>query len=1228
MYLTDSFRSMKTYIPKLIAVFAVLILAQSYAEAQQVPEFLKDPQYRSSREYRKSAEADGNRVWITFENTGYLAGVGEIRGQWPRGSEVNYIGDVSPVLSMEIPVDTDSDGVADTLIQHSVTTPGDRQGQGARPGQTEVWAFEPIPGFANMDQENDRPAISTDESTWPDRWPDQPTWIAPDGSVEWNGFFGRGIQNADFETYFWADDHNDRFMQETYGFRPDSTDLTRGGQGLAMSVRGLQWSQFLAQDAMFYIYEITNTSTTTYPRVSVGLVVGTAAGESANANSGDTQDDLAFFDQGNRIVYSWDADGTNQDGNDVGYVGYAFMESPGDPNDGIDNDGDGDPNELNVEGFPYTDPALVGSPANSQFTPQDFLPRTINEGDPIVLIDQETYERSIVYMGNGPMTVTSQGIEYELSPGITLEETKKTIQGQIDEVTVTEKNLIDEDLDGIIDEDVSLHSQRRYQELNGNVETYAPLYFKNYVGYAEAVGENGTPTRQDSIDYGLLNPMVDEQPNDGIDNDGDWNSLTDDVGADGVSGTGDRGEGDGRPTVGEPNFENLDVDETDQVGLSSFYYFTPPGAVRLNEDQQVWSAMSPGFFTTNNELQQNQGSGGVDGDFIFSSGYFRLEPGQTLRFSLALVYGEDLANITNNVQTIQEIYDRNYNFARPPEKPTLNAAVGDEKVTLYWNSIAEESEDPILGKDFEGYKLFKSTDPNFLDPDRITDAFGNDALLEPIAQFDLDNGINGLWQPVADTSTGQNDPSYVYNPDLADRVRGVPFYLGDDTGLQHSFVDTNVVNGQTYYYALVAYDRGSVDFYPAENNFSVTIREDGSTVTDINVVEVEPNTPVLGYQAGAVAGEVEHPNGFATGDVFVEVLDPVFLRENSSYEVRFSGDNELKADQFSIVNNGDIIISDASIDDAQSNIFDGMRLAFQNDETRLNQDAMGWADPADSTNIDVLVREGTFSNSPFWRFSGIIAPYDYEIEFGDEILATSIDTVNGVGPSARNTPATPVNFKITNTTTGQEVPFAFDQTQGTDEYANGATYAELGDREFIYIYDTFGDSLSPTYEVRFLYETILGQTEREPTGDLPEAGDTYEIKTYKAFRPNDTYTYSTESSKVDEETAQEMLDQIRVVPNPYVSAASWEGKLPPTITSGRGERKIQFQNVPENSTIRIFTVRGELVRELKHDDSIDRGYIDWDLRTRENLDVAYGIYFYHLEAPGIGTKTGKIALIK
>ncbi len=1199
----------------LVSIGVTFLLSSAVVAQTTIPQFLKDAQYRSNRTFEKNSTSSGNRVNITFFNTGLLGGVGEVRGEWPRGSDVNYIGDVSPVISLEIPVDLNNDGIADTLVQHALTNRGPRAGQGPRPGQTEFWGFEPMAGFANNDGENDRPAISTDPSTWPDRWPDQPDWIDPTGDPEWNGFFGRDIFNADFETYFWTDDHNDRFMQDRYDFLPDSTDLTRNGQGLAMSVRGLQWSQFLAQDAMFYIYELTNTSTTTYPRVSVGLVVGTAAGESGVSGSGDTQDDLAFFDQANRIVYSWDSDATNADGNDVGYVGYAFMESPGDANDGIDNDGDGDPLITNIDGFPYVAPSLAGT--DNIFASSDFSPRIINTGDPIILIDQQTGERSSIIMGNDPITVVSQGISYDLTPGIQLSENTKTIQGQIDNITVTEKNLIDEDLDGIIDEDIFLHFERRQQSITGQVITLPALRFMNYVGLAAAVG-NGTPTRADSITYGLLNNMIDEAGDDGIDNDNDWNFLTDDVGADGRSGTGDAGEGDGVPTLGEPNFDALDKDETDQVGLSSFYYFTPPNAVQLNNDVQVWDAMAPGFFTTNNELAQQQQNGGIDGDFIFSSGYFRLEPGQTLRFSLALVFGEDLANITNNVKTIQEIYDRNYNFARPPEKPTLKAAVNDESITLYWNSISEESVDPVLGQDFEGYKLFKSTDPNFLDPDRITDAFGNDALLKPLAQFDLDNGIRGLWQAAEDTSTGQNDPVYVFNPDLAERVRGVPFNLGDDTGLAHSYVDTNVVNGQKYYYALVSYDRGSIDFFPAENNFSVTVREDGSVLTDINVVEVEPNTNVLGYFPGSVAGDVAQIAGNSTGEVFVEVLDPLFLSENGEYEILFLGDDDLNSDKFSVRVDGDLIVSDEDLESSESVIFDGMRLAFQNDVSRYNPDVSSWNNPEGM--IEVRVREGTLSNSPFWQFSGIRAPYDYEISFSDQIVATSLDTVNGTGLFARNTPAVPTFFNVRNATTGEDVPFAFDETQGT---ADGI----LDDNEFIYIYDSFGDSLNTTYEVSLRYENVIG-VGREPTGDLPVAGDVFTLRTYKSFRENDTYRFVTSASGIDSDAASDMLDEIRVVPNPYVVAESWEGKLPPTITSGRGERKIQFQMVPANSVIKIFNVRGDLVRELRHESSMDRGFVNWDLRTRENLEVAYGIYYYHLEAPGVGTKTGKIALIK
>jgi hypothetical protein len=98
-----------------------------------------------------------------------------------------------------------------------------------------------------------------------------------------------------------------------------------------------------------------------------------------------------------------------------------------------------------------------------------------------------------------------------------------------------------------------------------------------------------------------------------------------------------------------------------------------------------------------------------------------------------------------------------------------------------------------------------------------------------------------------------------------------------------------------------------------------------------------------------------------------------------------------------------------------------------------------------------------------------------------------------------------------------------------------------------------------------------------------------------------------------------------VVPNPYVGAASFEPA--PIGTSGRGERRIEFRAIPVGSTVRIYTVRGGLVRTLTQDGST-AGYVAWDLRNRDNLDIAPGLYVFHVDAPDVGTYVGKFAVIK
>ena len=1179
------------------SVFAPEAAAQ---ERDDIPSFLLDPAYYSSRTFEKKALMDGNEVAITFFNYGLLGGVGEVRGNWPKGSDDFYVGDVLPLIAAEVPV-TDPETGEVTLVRHVVSTrgPGNR-GINQSPTGDEAWTFEAKPGFASNEilettgEPNDRVAVSVDPATWPSFWPDQPTWIDPaTGEAEWNGFFGRDQFSADLESYFWADDNNDRELQRDYNFRPDATRPERGGLGLELKVRGLQWSQFLAQDAIFWLYEVTNSSTTTYPRVAVGLTVGTLSG-----GDGDSSDDLAFFDQANRIVYSYDFDDRGNQGQEVGYVGYGFLESPGNPDNGIDDDGDGDPTTeagLDIDGTPYV---REDAGTENTFTAADFGPRTLAAGDPLILIDDATGARSVEYVpASGSVTVVSQGRTYTVAAGSVVEEVQAEVTSAGGTVQiVTEKNLVDEDLDGIIDEDPALHFERRAQSFDDppQIVVLPALRYKNYVGFAEAV-RGRAPTRADSSRFGLVNPLIDESRTNGIDEDGDWDANGDDVGADGLAGTGDEGEGNGVPDPGEPNFDGLDVTESDQVGLSSFFYFTPSSAFPVSNDDEVWDGMRPGFFTTNEELAEAQAGGGIDGDFVFGSGYFRLEPGQTLRFTMALVFGEDLEDITNNQITIQEIYDRNYQFARPPERPTLQAVPGDGQVTLYWDAVAETSIDPILGDDFQGYRLFKSTDPFFRDAAEVSDVFGNPALRVPVAQFDKNDGIRGIY--------ATPDP----------RVRGVGYNLGNDTGLRYSYVDNDVANGQRYYYALTAYDSGSPDFYPAENDIPVSVREDGAVVTGPNVVEVTPNAGVLGFEAGGVVGEAVRSAGGATGAVFTRTLNPSLVPEGATYEVRF--DEDTAADSFRVFRDG-MLVAEAPLDAAASVVVDGVGLAFNNDILRLDTEASGYLDGEGLTPPSA-----TLANVNRWRLNGTLVPYDYEIRFLDAATSSSVGgfTIGDRGPVAE---AKLTNVEVFNRTLGRPAEFVFLERDGDDGIFSATDGNPVSD--FVLIYETVDGVRVPT----FAFVLTPTGTASEYPGATPSGGDVYLIATRKPFSGRDTYTFTTAASTADEGVTEADMERIRVVPNPYVAAASWERPLPPTVTSGRGERRVDFIHLPAGAVVRIYNVRGALVRELVHDGAIDDGTVSWDLRTRENLEAAYGVYLYHVEAPNGASRTGRLALIK
>jgi len=141
-------------------------------------------------------------------------------------------------------------------------------------------------------------------------------------------------------------------------------------------------------------------------------------------------------------------------------------------------------------------------------------------------------------------------------------------------------------------------------------------------------------------------------------------------------------------------------------------------------------------------------------------------------------------------------------------------------------------------------------------------------------------------------------------------------------------------------------------------------------------------------------------------------------------------------------------------------------------------------------------------------------------------------------------------------------------------------------------------------------------------------GDTLFITTSKPFRKGDLYTFKTTVPSVSSGSVKSAMDGIRVVPNPYFAAHKFEDPLPAGITSGRGDPKIYFTNVPSDASIYIYTSRGQYVATLKPSDDIFNGTVTWNLKSKENLDVAYGVYFYIVDSKLGGKQSGKFAVIK
>lgn len=104
-----------------------------------------------------------------------------------------------------------------------------------------------------------------------------------------------------------------------------------------------------------------------------------------------------------------------------------------------------------------------------------------------------------------------------------------------------------------------------------------------------------------------------------------------------------------------------------------------------------------------------------------------------------------------------------------------------------------------------------------------------------------------------------------------------------------------------------------------------------------------------------------------------------------------------------------------------------------------------------------------------------------------------------------------------------------------------------------------------------------------------------------------TLTNQALSNKSEKSLRDSLLSMISVVPNPYYSYSQYE-------TQSQLETKVRFINVPEGSTISIYTVDGTLVRQFRKVTPTSTTY-DWDLHNHNGIPIAGGMYLIHFNVP-------------
>ena len=417
------------------------------------------------------------------------------------------------------------------------------------------------------------------------------------------------------------------------------------------------------------------------------------------------------------------------------------------------------------------------------------------------------------------------------------------------------------------------------------------------------------------------------------------------------------------------------------------------------------------------------------------------------------------------------------------------------------------------------------------------------------------------------------------------------FELDDFLKIEHSLIDSNLTNGIEYWYALVAFDSTGLE----EDITSSTPDNSG------NVIRVYPRTEPLGYlmPQETVAHTYTGSWNAAYDSVQVMIVDETAIT-GDDYTVTFSEDCAERYWHLLNANTGDTVLADQFQFDGSHGTFpiaDGLQIVVS---YSLSPDDVYLSAAGPSS-------DSTYTMSMFQDFDPDYCcasnfRKDYEIRF-NETGSTAFDYFAYVFYDVIQ-PIT-VPFEIWNVTTNTQVDCWVGDRALDGEWT-------IAHQDYIFVSNT--DYEEGVFHPETYDDALIWVMQFDPDG-VPVSGDILRIDGPHLASPEDEFAFS--SNKINAAIAKDDLDRIHVVPNPYIGYAKWE--------TGNGLRKMQFVNLPAECTIRVYTLAGELIREIRHDNGT--GTQDWNMLSESGRSISAGVFLYNVESQ-YGNYNGKFAVIK